>query len=324
MIAVLVVLIYGTVGYHLVEGWSILDSFWMVFITVTTIGFGEVHPLSDAGRILTLTIIVAGFGVVSYSAGTITRFVAEGGLARELRRRSQEKLMRELYDHFIIVGFGRLGREVAQDLVHANQRVVVIDSEASRVENCEDLGVTAIHGDATHDAVLKMAGISRATGLAVATASNPVNILVTLSARQLATSPERRLTILTRVDEEEAARKAQLAGADGVVSPFGIGGTHMAHRLLRPHSAHFLQLAFARAYGELSMEDVEILDDPDSHGRIGSLRFRERFGVILVAVKKKTGELITAPGPSVEIEQGDVIVVVGRPEQITELVGSLN
>ncbi|MBT3218380.1 MAG: potassium channel family protein, partial [Proteobacteria bacterium] len=198
------ILIVGTTGYHLIEGWSWLESIWMVVITVTTIGFGEVHTLSAAGRVFTLMLIVCGLSVVTYSATQLTRYVLEGEFRRDFRRRRWRHRMKRMTDHFVVAGYGRLGREVAAELIDNGQKVVVIEQNPVAEEQCEHAGIPAILGDASSDAVLGLAHIERARGIAVATRSNAVNVLVTLSARLL--NPD--LTIFCRVDDEETASKA--------------------------------------------------------------------------------------------------------------------
>jgi len=223
--------------------------------------------------------------------------------------------MAELNLHFIVAGYGRTGREIAHELRHAGKRVVVIDPEAPRCDECRTEGFSAIHGDASHDEILVQAGIERAKGIAVATSSDAVNIFVTLSARQL--NPKVR--IMTRVDEAHSAQKALRAGADGIVSPHAIGGSNMANALLRPHSATFMAQAFGRMHPELSMEDVLVGEDPAFHGTLSEVKLRANHQVIIVAIQKADGSLVTAPGSSDKLAQGDVIVAVGAPGRIAEL-----
>ena len=225
--------------------------------------------------------------------------------------------MSELNNHFIVAGFGRTGREVAMDLKHAGMRVVVIDESAEVCEACREANITAIQGDASSDEVLHLAAVERARGLAVATSSDAVNIYVTLSARQL--NP--RLKIMTRVDQEHAATKAIKAGADGVVSPHALGGTNLANALLRPTSATFMANAFARTHPDLGMEDVVVGPNSTVTGKLGSLSLRDRYHIIVVAIQKADGRVISAPGPNEYVELGDTLVAVGKPEGIHELRG---
>ena len=220
--------------------------------------------------------------------------------------------MSGLDDHFVLVGYGRLGREVAHGLQHGRRHVVVIETQPDALEAARAAGLPVIEGDGSRDDVLREARIASASGLAVATGSNAVNILVTLSARQL--NPE--LRILCRVDGQEAASKARRAGADDVFSPYGLGGTYMAHGLLHPHSNTFFQLAMERQHHDLAMDDVLLRSTSDLRGSLQELRLRERFGVLLVGVRRPDGTLESVPDSDTRLGPDDVAIVVGSPEQI--------
>ncbi len=315
-----IVVVTGVVGYHMIEDWPWDDSVWMVFITLTTIGYAEVHDLSDSGRLFTVVLVISGLSLGSYAASQATVYFVEGGFRRDYRERRRRQLMSELADHFIVAGYGRTGREIAEDLRHAGHRAVIIDLDAEVCDACARDGLTAIRGDASHDDVLKQAGIERAAGLAVATSSDAVNVFVTLSARQLRPKTQTpKLRIMCRVDEEHSGSKAELAGADGVVSPHIIGGTNMANALLRPHSATFMRQAFARTHPDLAMEDVVIGTSTAYHDTLGNLHLREHHRVMVVAIQKQDGSLIPAPGPAALLQTGDVMVVVGRTDDINRL-----
>ncbi len=304
-------LVVGVLGYRLIEGWSWLDAVWMVVITFTSIGYGEVHPLSPAGRVFTLALIIGGLSIVSYSVTKLTQAALEGDLMREWREARRRRQVDAFKDHFVVAGYGRLGREVAEELAHAGKSVVVIDTVFESIEEIEHGGIVAVLGDAGSDDVLRKAGILRAKGLAVATPSGATNILVTLSARKL--NPN--LRIMTRVERDELAQKAIHAGADGVLNPYSHGGTQMAHGLVKPHVRSFLELALARSYEDFGIEDVAI-GAGKILGSIGSLGLRDRCKVLIVAVRKPHGPLITVPGPEVSLEVGDIVVVMGDPRDI--------
>lgn len=229
LLTLVAVMVVGVVGFRTIEGWTWLESLWMAVITLTTIGFGEIHPLSDRGRVFTLLYILLAVGAATYAVAQLTGYVLEGGLARAIRARRRESQMRELREHYIVVGFGRLGREVAEDLRHEGARVVVIDPKP-QVADLLPEGVFFVLGDGSSDAVLREAGVERARAVAVATPSSAVNVFVTLSVRQLNASAQ----IITRVDEPEAEPKALRAGANTVISPFVSAGNRMSHQLLHP------------------------------------------------------------------------------------------
>lgn len=313
LLVLAVVLVGGTTGYHLIEGWSWLDSFWMVTITLTTIGFGEVHELSPIGRLYTIGIIFTGVGLLTYSLGQVSRYVVEGELQRNLQARRRKRVMEKLANHYVVVGYGRLGREVAEELTHRGQKVIAIDLEAQVLEGLSDLAMTIV-GDGSSDDLLRTAALGRARGLAVATGSDATNIFVTLSARQM--NPD--LHILTRVDEEESARKAYRAGANAVVNPYGISGARMAQGLLHPHAAQVLDQAVGRAHDEFQIGDIVIGDAEAYHGKLGELDIPERHKVLIVALRKPDGRLLTATDRNTELQGGDIAIVVGRPSDLEE------
>ncbi len=301
----------GTVGFMLIEDWTALESLWMTVITMTTIGFGEVHPLSPAGRIFTILLILGGVSIGTYTVTQFTRYVVEGGLGEDLLTRRRRKRLSKLSGHYIVVGFGRLGREVATDLRYSDREVVVIDPVAEATADVQDQSLIIV-GDGSSDEILRRAHIDTAAGLAIATPHSPTNVYITLVARQL--RPD--LPILTRVDDQEARPKALRAGATGVISPYDLGGVRMARGLLHPLTTRFLDVAQARDHLDLAIEDVRIGPDPSMHGRLRDLDIRRRFKVLIVAVRREDQELDTAPDPEVEIRAMDEVVVVGRPECI--------
>jgi voltage-gated potassium channel len=311
MLGYTLVLVVATAGYHQLEGWGVLDAIWMVAITFTTIGYGEVHPLSDAGRMLTLGLIGAGVSLHTYTFTQVTRYFVEGGLVQDLRARKQRRVMSKLSNHYIVVGLGRLGCEVAELLHHNGEDVVVIDQNAERLEAYEH-ATLKILGDGSSDRVLEAAEISKARGCAVATGSSAVNVFVVLSARQLNPS----LYILTRVDQEGDASKALRAGADRVISPYRIGGMRMANSLLHPHSASFIEQAEAREFPDLWLRDVRIEEGAPCVGTLMKLDLRNRFGILVVAIRRPDGEMVATPGPEVSLGAGDTAVVAGRPDAI--------
>lgn len=302
----------GTVGYRLIEGWTWLESIWMVMITVTTIGYGEIHELSPEGRVFTLIFIMGGLSIGTYTAAQLTRYFLEGDMLRDLRTDWRVRRMSRLDKHFIVAGFGRLGHEVTEGLLHAGRSVVVIDHDPAALGDARELGATWLEGDASDDNVLKEAGVERAAGLAVATSSDALNVLVTLSARQL--NPQ--LVIYTRVDNSQTASKARHAGANHVINPYERGGAAMTIGMLRPHTRDFMELAVSRTYADLSIDDVQLSQDSGCTGKLGDLDISGRFRVIVVALRSGGGPLTTAPAADTVLHAGDVLVVVGRPEDI--------
>lgn len=307
----LVVTVVGTAGYHFLEGWPWIDSLWMVAITLTTIGYGETHPLSDAGRLFTLGLIVSGVGISAYSLSQISRFIVEGELARSLAARRRKRVMNKLEGHYIVVGLGRLGREVAEELAHRGRRVVGVEADPHAASGLQALA-DRIEGDGSSDETLRSAAVDRAHGLAVATGSDATNIFITLSARQLNQS----LHIVTRVDEQDSIQKAYRAGASAVVNPYGIGGARIAQGLIRPHAARLMDQVVGRSDAEFEIDDVVIGESPGYNGPLGRLDIRQRHRVMLVAIRRADGRLTTMPGHETELFPGDIAIVVGRAEDI--------
>jgi voltage-gated potassium channel len=312
--ALLAITVLGTTGYRLLEGWSWLDSAWMVVITLTTIGYGEVHPLSEAGRVFTLVLIMGGVSFASWALSQAAGYAFSGDLQRDLRARQLRRRVQQLDGHYLVAGYGRTGREVAADLVHAGARVVVLESDPIGVVAAREDGMLVIEGDATSDTSLRRAGVERAAGLAATTASDAVNVFIVLSARQL----NRTMRILARVDHAENESKARHAGADGVVRPHAIGGTTIAHALVRPGAADFVAKALTRAHPDLSVEDVRVRSDAFV-GPLGALALRERFHVLVVAIQRADGTLEPTPGDDARVDPGDLVVVIGKPAAIARM-----
>lgn len=319
--ALALVVVVGTTGYMLIEGWSALDSFWMVVITLTTIGFGEIHPLTPPGRLFTLGLILGGVSLVAYALSAVTRALVEGDLVQELRRRRRRRQMEQLSNHFIVVGFGRLGKAVATELRDAGVPFCVIERDPEKLREAEEsLGVPVIPGDGADDDVLRQAGILRARGVAVAAGMGAESIFATLSARQL--NPD--AYIVTRAETTAELAKARRAGANAVVSPFSIGGWRMAHGLLRPNASHFLDLATLSAHEDIVLEEFLVPPGSDVAGRTcRDLRIRELHNVSVVAIRRADGTFLAVPGAEDRLMVHDVVIVVGKPAGVATLGASI-
>ncbi len=308
------IIVGGTLGFRFIEGWRWVDSLWMTVITLTTIGYSEPNMLSDAGRWFTMGLIVAGLGLGTYTLGQVTKYVVEGEFRQDLRERRRRNLMRKLENHFIVVGLGRLGREVAEELHHRGHQVVAIEVEAETSDRLPFLDLR-LKGDGSSDEILNEAAINRARGIAAATGSDATNIFVTLSARQM--NP--RIHIITRVDDEASVQKAFRAGANAVINPYGISGARMAQGMIHPHAAQLLDRAVGRAHNEFEIEDVAIGEVEHYNGRLGELDIPDRHGVLIVAIRRPDGQLITRLDRHTELRAGDIAIVVGRPADVRML-----
>ncbi len=311
---IIAVLLVGILGFRVIEGWTWLESAWMALITMTTIGFGEVHPLSPDGRLFGMVYILAAVGTGGYAVAQLSGYLIDGRFALHLRKQRQARHMKALRNHYIVVGYGRLGWEVVADLRHHRCQVVVIDTEDRALEDL-GVGVHHVRGDGSSDAILREAGIEHARAIAIATPSTAVNVYITLSARQL----NAKLYISTRVDEQGADEKARRAGANAVVSPFPSAGSQMAHRLMHPHAAEFLEQLLSRANPELVIDDIRIRAGSKLAGRLADLGLRERFGVGIIAIRRPDGFLETVPGSQSSLNIGDVAVVAGSEDAVAKL-----
>ena len=311
--------ILGISGYMLIEGWTALESWWMVVITLTTIGFGEVQPLSPEGRVFTILLILSGVGLVTFTVTATTRAIFEGDVVRDWRRRKRRRFLDALNDHYIVVGYGRLGRAVTRELKTTGHDVCVIERdrvsyEAALDEPNRPRGL--MQGDGSDDEVLAAAGIARARGIAVCTPSGAEAVFITLSARQMRSD----LPILTRVDSEAEAVKAKKAGASSVVSPHWMGGWRMAHGLMRPHTSSFLDIATLAEHEDILLDELKIGPSSRWAGRsLGTLHVRNKHGVLVAAVRRASGEMVPTPDADTMVEVGDVLIVIGARERVLAL-----
>jgi voltage-gated potassium channel len=315
--AVLAIIVAGTVGYTLIEGWGLLDSLFMTVTTIFTVGFGEVHPLSQAGQAFTLVLIIGGVGTILYGIGRMVEFVIGGQLSGMFRRRAVRRQVDKLDSHFIVCGYGRVGEAVARHFAAHQAPFVVVDSDPDNVAKVEADGFLSIRGDATADEVLHAAGIEQAKGLVAALGSDAGNIFLTLSARVL--NP--KLLIVARASSDDTVNKLQRAGADNVVTPYDIGGKRMATLMLKPLVSDYLEVVTGGGELEFRVEELELAGDCCSIGRsIGDLEVRSKTGATILAVRRAaTGEFETNPAPDSRLSTGDRVIAIGTPGQITKL-----
>ena len=321
--AIFAVLLIGTVGYVLIEGWGLLDSLYMTVTTIFTVGFSEVHPLSRAGSVFTLLLIFSGVGTILYGLGAMFEFVITGELTGVFRRRAVRKQVDKLEGHYVICGYGRVGESVARQFAAHGAKFVVVDDNADSLARAERDGLLVVPGDASADEVLQAAGITRAKGLVCAVGSDAGNIFVTLSARVL--NPE--LLIVARASSDDTVSKLERAGADHVVSPYGIGGKRMATLMLKPLVSDYLEVVTGGGALEFRVEEFELNPQCCVVGEsIEDLGVRKRTGATILAVRYgRTGVFDTNPSPESRLSPGDMIIAIGTPAEITklgELIGS--
>jgi voltage-gated potassium channel len=306
----------GTLGYMVIEGWSAWDAFYMAVITITTVGYREVHDLSFGGQLWTVLLLFGGVGSALYVFTLLATVVVEGGLPQRLRKRRQARMLTTIRDHFIVCGYGRIGSIIASQLRQHNVPFVVVERDPVRLQAAMMDGMLAVQADASHEDVLKRVGIETARGLIAAVGTDAENVYTVLSARVL--KPD--LFIVGRAEGEDATRKLMRAGANRVVSPYQIGAVQMAQTAIRPAVVDFMTLATSSDNLELAMEEITV--DPQSSLVQQSLldaNLRQRFGVIVVAIQREDGRMDFNPEPDTAIRAADKLVVLGRPHSLRRL-----
>jgi voltage-gated potassium channel len=313
----LLVIAGGVLGYHLLEKLSLLDALYMTVITVSTVGFKEVIEFSPVGRLFTIFLILFGVGTAFLVFTNITQWVVEGELRQLLGRRSLERRIERLQDHYILCGLGRVGRLIAKEFGKERAPFVVIEKDREVLARHQWEGLLFVQGDATQEENLIAARIQRAKGLITALPSDAENLLITLTARDL--NPN--IYILARGSEEEGSeRKLARAGANKVISPYHIGGLRMAHAILKPTVVDFIEIATHSESLELEMGEIRIgALSPLANVALKDSGIRQDHGVIIVAVKKHSGTMVFNPAPDILLEPEDRLVAIGEPEQLKRL-----
>jgi len=307
---------FGTSGYYFVEHMPLFEAFYMTIITISTVGYAEIVPLTQAGRALTIVIIILGITVGAYTIGMLVRAFIEGEMLKIFGRRKVQKQITELKDHYIVCGFGRIGRIICNELAADNVNFVVIEQEPSIIEKIESKNYLFIEMDATSEEALLKAGIMKAKGIATALRSDANNVFITLTAKGL--RPD--IYILARASHENNEDKLSRAGASRVVSPHLIGGKRMAQVLKRPTVVDFIDIATMGSSLGLMMEEAMIGKGSDLINKnLIDSNLRKDFGVIIVAIKKMAGNMIFNPMPSETLESGDVMVVIGKKEDLKRM-----
>ena len=306
----------GTLGYVVIEGWSAWDAFYMTVITVTTVGYKEIHDLSFAGQVFTVVLLLAGVGSALYTFTLLATVVVEGALPARLRQRRHTRMLETIKDHFIVCGYGRIGSIIAREFARQKIPFVIVESDPARSQQAADHGFIAIDGDASGEEVLTRAAIHRARGLVAAVGTDAENVYTVLSARVL--RPD--LFIVGRAETEDSIRKLQRAGANRVISPYQIGAQQLAQTAIRPAVVDFFALATSSENLELAIEEIPIAASSSlAKQTILDANLRQRFGVIVVAIQRQDQRMEFNPEPSTPIYAGDKLVVLGRGESLKRL-----
>lgn len=310
------VLIVGTAGYMIIEGWSWFDALFMTVTSITTVGYREVHPLSTAGQVFTMILLLGGVGTVFYVASLAVAAVVEGHLALRWDERRRLRMIDDLHDHFIVCGFGRMGRIIVDEFRRQHVPHLVVDRDPDTVHHVIATGGLAVAADASSEEVLQRIGVQRARGLIAAVGTDAENVYIVLSARLL--RPD--LYIIGRAETDDAVKKLRKAGADRVISPYQIGAQQIAMTALRPAVVDFVQLATGAGELELSIEQIRIGPSAALVGQsMIDANLRQRFGVVVVGIQRANGRMEFNPAPETCIEAGDHLVVMGKPESVKQL-----
>lgn len=299
----------------LLEGWSLFDSLYMTVITLSTVGYFEVHDLSTAGRIFVMVYLALGLGVFLYGVAQVGELVVRAQLQGWMEKRRMDNTLRHLSGHFIVCGMGRLGAKLCDELSSRKLPFVVIDRDDEALESCKGRGWLGVAADATQDSVLEEVGIHRAKGLASVLASDADNLYVVLSARLLA----KDLLILARASGEAAATKLKRAGANRVISLYETGATKIAQLLANPHVEEFMEVVTARGR-ELDLTQLLVSPTaPFANRALAETDFRKR-GIIIVGIRRKNGELLLPPAGTDRVEPGDNLIALGKVDAIQSLL----
>jgi voltage-gated potassium channel len=308
----------GTVGYRVIEGptWSYFDAFYMTAITLTTVGYMEVHPLSPAARAFTIVLCMTGVFTLLFAATEFIRSIVSGELQKAVGRQRMERNLAALRDHFIVCGYGRMGQLVCQEFAAHKLPFVVIEQDDERIEALRETDLFYIHGDATADEALRRAGVERANALVTVVASDADNLYITLSARLL----NEKLFIVARAEGRAADAKLRRAGANHVVSPYVIGGSRIAQAVIRPSVVDFIELATRTDYLEMQIEEILLAAASELVGQtLGQRRFQQELGVIVVAIKRPNGEMVANPSGETVLEADSTLIALGHRQQLDRL-----
>jgi voltage-gated potassium channel len=315
-VAIVTTLSVGTVGFTVIDGYPPFDAFYMSLTTMTTVGYGEIHPLSRAGRVFNSFLIVFGVTTIFIAIGAMTQTIIELEFGDASGKRRNKRMIDKLKDHYIICGFGRVGRGAASELLHSGVPFVVVDINPDRVQRAILAGMLAVTADSTHDETLRLVGVERARGLVAALATDSDNLFVLLSAKGL--NP--RIYVATRAAEEGAEAKMRRAGADAVFAPYAITGHRLAQSLLRPHVVQFLDFTTNDVGEDIALEQVRVAETSEMVSKtIKDMQLSKEVGVIVMAIRKESGEMLFNPPAETAVQGGDYLIVMGRPGNLRSL-----
>ena len=321
LLSLVLISVGGVLGYRFLENHSWIEAVYMTVITLTTVGFREVHPLSPRGQVFTIALVISGVGVVFYTMAAVAEQIIEGEFQQFFGRRRMQKRIDEFNDHYIVCGFGRIGEVVCRELVAKPAPFVVVEHEEERVRKAETAQYFVIHGDATDEKTLLAAGISRAKGLFASLSTDAGNVFLTLLAKELHPG----LFVVTRAETERSERTLLRSGANKVISPYEIGGHRMAQAALRPAVVDIIDLATHHQSLELQLEEIPIpFSSPCNGVALRDSGLWNQAGVILVAIKRASGTMRFNPGPEEKLEAGDRLIALAEIAPLKDIERRVN
>ena len=321
LILAALITIIGTIGYMMVEGWDFMDALYMTVITISTVGYSEVRQVDAAGRVFTILIVITGVGFSLYVAGAVVQFMVEGQIRKIMGRRRLDQKLKRLKNHYIICGYGRIGRVLVRNLRRKISNLVVVDNSPDLVTNMEEDRVLYVEGDATEEETLIKAGIHNARGLVAVLATDTDNVFLVLTARQLNSN----LDIIARAGTDRSKDKLKAAGATTVESPYEMGALRMAQRILRPKVTSFLDFALSTRRKDILMEELPVSRDSAlANLTLKDSGIRQNYNLIVIAIEKATGEMLFNPSFEALIEGDDTLIAVGEEPNLHLLAQALH
>jgi voltage-gated potassium channel len=317
LLALLVVLV-GVLGYRLTAGLEWLDALYMTIITLSTVGFREVGPLDDSGKVFTICLIMGGAGVIAYAVKTAVEIVLDESTHQFFRHRTTLKKVANMKDHYIVCGYGRVGRSVCEELANEKQDFVLVDHDPQVIQDAAERGFTALHADATEEQTLSQAGIEQAKGLMCCVKSDSDNLMLIMTARGMVDG----LKISARVSDERNLKKFRRAGADNIYSPFSLVGRRIARSLTRPRVMELIDLALEETHYDLTIAEYPVPPGSDLLGKnLIDSEFRSRYGLVILSLIRQDRSILHNPPATTVFESGDHLVVLGTQAQMQQLTG---